>query len=176
MANDTGKSGQSGQASNDTKPRRMSLGLRVVFFMSLALNLAIAGIVAGFVLRGGPDRDGPKHIRDVVAPYTQALSKEDRRELGRKFFREARAGLSREELHARIRAEYNEALDLLRTEPFDRNGFGAVLERQNMRAEDRNRKGQAFLIDHVAGMSAAERAAYAARVAEALERGKRDRK
>ncbi|MGY3439321.1 MULTISPECIES: periplasmic heavy metal sensor [unclassified Marinovum] len=159
-----------------TPARRMSLGLRVVFFLSLAVNLGIAGVVAGFVWNGGPREGMPRNARDAVAPYTQALRREDRQDIGRKLFRDMRAEGSRDEMRARVRAEYQEALGLLRAEPFDVDAFSAVLQRQNERAAARQARGQAALVAHVAAMSVDDRAAFADRVAEALEHGGRKRK
>lgn len=159
-----------------TPARRMSLGLRVVFFLSLAANLGIAGVVAGFVWNGGPPDGPPRNARDAVAPYTQALRREDRQEIGRKLFRDMRSEGSRDEMRARARTEYQEALAVLRAEPFDADAFSAVLKRQNDRAAARQARGQSALVAHVAAMSVDERAAFANRVAEALEQGGRKRK
>lgn len=151
-------------------PRRMSPGLRVVFFLSLATNLLIVSLVAGFLLRGGPQGAPPRHVRDVVAPYTAGLSREDRREIGRKLYRDLRQEGSRGELRERARAEYREALDLLRADPFDAAAFAEVLNRQSARAAQRQQRGEDALVEHLAGKSLEERTAYADRVAEVLER------
>ena len=139
-------------------PRRMSPGLRIVFFLSLATNLLIVSLVAGFL------------VRDVVAPYTAGLSREDRREIGRKLYRDLRQEGSRGELRERARAEYREALDLLRADPFDAAAFAEVLNRQSARAAQRQQRGEDALVEHLAGKSLEERTAYADRVAEVLER------
>ncbi|WP_323765440.1 periplasmic heavy metal sensor [Marinovum sp.] len=162
--------------ADDLKSRRISPGLRIVLFLSLAANLAIAGVVAGFVLTGGPGKPPPRNPRDAVAPYTQALTRDDRRALGRQLFAEMRKEGTREDLRARARAEYREALEALRAEPFDPAGFAEVLARQNERAAERQQRGQDILVSHVAAMSPEDRAGFADRVAAALERGDRDRK
>lgn len=159
-----------------TPPRRMSAGLRVVFFLSLALNLLIAGLALGFVLRGGPDAPPPRDTRTAVAPYTDSLSREDRREIGRRLFRDMRADGAHRDMRDRARAEYLEALTLLRAEPFDEVAFDDLLSRQNARAADWQMRGQSLLVAHIAQMSAEERAAFADRVAENLERRRKRRK
>jgi len=164
------------QAPQPSRPRRMTPGLRIVFFLSLAMNVLIVSVVAGFLLRG--DRDGapPRNARDMVAPYTAALSREDRREIGRKIFQGLRQEGPRRDLRERARAEYEEALDILRADPFDASAFAEVLGRQSSRAADRQKRGEEVLLRHLETMSSAERAAYADRVEEALERSKSKRR
>ncbi|WP_417523204.1 periplasmic heavy metal sensor [Marinovum sp.] len=162
--------------ADDIQTRRISPGLRIVLFLSLAMNLAIVGVVAGFLWNGGPGKPPPRSPRDAVAPYTQALTRADRQAIGKQLFAEMRKEGPRSELRARARAEYAEALAVLRAEPFDAEAFAAVLERQNARAAARQQRGQDVLVSYVAGMSAEERAAFADRVAEALERDKNRQK
>ena len=165
-------------ASPDPESRpRMSRGIRIVLFLSLALNLLVVGLVAGFIFRGGPDGRPPKHVRDAVAPYTAALERGDRREIGRRIYRSLRAEGSREAMRAEMRAEYTKALTLLRAETFDADAFADVIARQTTRAADRQKFGQRELVRHLSEMTTEERRAYAQRVAEALERfGRRERR
>ena len=162
--------------ADNTKPRRILPGLRVVLFLSLAMNLAIVGLVAGFLLTGGPGKAPPRNPRDAVAPYTQALTRDDRKAIGREWFREMRKEGPREAVRERARAEYREALAVLRAEPFDAGAFAEELDRQNARAAARQQRGQEILVSYVAAMSPEGRAAFADRVAEALERGDRRHK
>ncbi|MDA7427967.1 periplasmic heavy metal sensor [Primorskyibacter aestuariivivens] len=156
---------------------RMSRGIRIVLFLSLALNLVVVGIVAGVIFRGGPDGHPPKHVRDAVAPYTAALDRGERREIGRRIYRSLRTEGSRDALREAMRAEYAEALTLLKADSFDADAFAAVIARQTARAADRQKIGQRELVRHLSEMTADERRAYAARVAEALERfGRRARR
>ena len=67
-------------------------------------------------------------------------------------------------------------LAVLRAEPFDAGAFAEVLDRQNARAAARQQRGQEILVSYVAAMSPEGRAAFADRVAEALERGDRRHK
>lgn len=166
MASETPKPASS-QAGGSTgrSPRWM----RWLLFGSLALNLAVVGIVAGGVLRhGGPDRNGPPRGRDFIAPYTSAFSDSQRRELGRELF----ASFERKRGDARPPAPfraYRETLELLRAEPFDRAGFEQVLSAQDARAAERQKMGQQVLVDYVSGLSPDERAAYANRLEMKLD-------
>lgn len=147
------------------RPRRR-LALRILFFVSLALNLLVAGLVIGAVLthgRGGPHAGPP---RDPGMPYTRALSEEDRREL----FHAMRDAMRATRPDRRdYDAAYARAVQLLRSEPFDGAAFGAALEDQNAGARMAQEIGRDVLVAHLSGMSPEARAAYADRLQEVLE-------
>lgn len=139
--------------------------LRIVLFASLALNLAVAGMFAGFLLKG-PPRHG--HDRDPVAPYTRAFDEEQRGEVWqtlRQRYRADRAADGRPD----VLGEYRAALDALRAEPFDAEGFGRVLAEQGARADERRQRGETVLLDYVTALSPEDRAAYADRLEVVLE-------
>lgn len=159
------------RSAPDPKARPgMSRGIRAVLFLSLALNLVVVGIVAGVLFRGGPYGPPPRHMRDAVVPYTAALAPRDRRAIGRRIFRSLRAEGSRDALRDEMRADYAEALRLLRAARFDADAFAAVIARQTARAAERQKTGQRELVRHLSELTVDERRDYAARVAEALER------
>ena len=68
-------------------PKSSRLWVRVLLVVSLALNLLVIGAVAGVIIKGGPFKHGgPPHMaQGGVGPLTQALSKEDRRAIGREM-------------------------------------------------------------------------------------------
>ncbi|MFZ5965323.1 periplasmic heavy metal sensor [Thalassococcus sp. BH17M4-6] len=147
---------------------RMKFWLRLVLFASLALNLVIVGIVAGFVLRGGPDhRDGPRG-RDGAVRYSRALT-EDQRDALRRDLRAAFRG-DRRAVAAEIAGDFRAAVEVLRADPFDRAAFDAVMARQDTRAEARQQTGRQALLDVVSGMSTEERQAYADRLSDQIDR------
>ena len=146
------------------KKTRTPLWMRGLLLGSLALNLAVAGIVAG---RHGPERFEPPRGRDFVTPYTRAFTPEQRRELGAQL--RARFERGRDERPPPF-ADYRQALDLLRREPFDRAGFEAALAAQDGRAAARQQMGQQVLAEYMAGLPPAARAAYADRLQEDLDR------
>lgn len=145
---------------------RMSRGLRLLLFTSLALNLAVAGLVAGFVLRAPFDGPPPRPDR-VAGALTFALSDQDRREIGRSVFRELRNdGVERRSR----RDDYARILGALRAEPFDVGEVESVLSAQLQDSLRFQSAGQRALLDHVAGMSAEDRRAFADRLEEGLAR------
>ena len=88
--------------------------IKIALAVSVALNLAVAGLAAGAWLREGHSRGMPRDMS--FGPFTEALSDADRRELRRALgdrapgFREARQ---------EMRADLTTLLATLRAEPFD---------------------------------------------------------
>lgn len=153
--------------------RRTPLWMRVVLLVSLALNLAVVGVVAGLLAGGRPD--------GVAAPrgaatglYLRALPEEHREAM--------REGLRREGGQFRIdraalRAETAATLAALRAEPFDAVAFAARIAQQRQTLADRVSAGDRLLVERLAAMTPEERRAYADRLEETLGRfgrGRRD--
>ena len=70
-------------------------GLKIALAVSVALNLAVAGVVVGAWMKDGPSRGMPRDLS--FGPFSEALGPEDRRALRKALaerapgFREARA-------------------------------------------------------------------------------------
>ncbi|MEM6384959.1 MAG: periplasmic heavy metal sensor [Pseudomonadota bacterium] len=147
------------------KPRRW---LMPALFVSVAVNLLIAGLVAGAFL----SPDGPRHkngenqraIRGVLGePFFQALPKQERAAMVMQMIGnrdEFRRG--REELRTGV----ENFLNALRAETFDRTAAERLLNEQRRAANQRQDLGEVLLLDRLEAMSAAERSAYA----DALEK------
>ncbi len=149
--------------SNSTK------GLRVALALSVAVNLAVLGLVAGVMLRDGPGMRGAM-VRDLgFGPYTEALRPEDRKALRRALFEKAPEILeTRRMMHEDMQA----LLGLLRAEPFDGPAFRNRMETQHERMEHQLQLGQGLLQDFIAAMPAAERRAFADRLEAGLRHHK----
>jgi uncharacterized membrane protein len=133
----------------------------VLLVGSLALNLLVLGAGAGLWLRFGGDRLPPGAS-------------------GGAFFREMPPDLRRE-MRAQVRGTLRSGgfdrrdtvrkiLTAIRADPFDPAEVGTLMAAQAEALQDGQRRLTAVWLDQLAGMSAAERAAYAARVEEALRR------
>jgi uncharacterized membrane protein len=144
-------------------PRRMRW-LKIALVVSLALNLAVAGLVAGAALKGRPDAGG----RDGLWPYSRALPEPYRGDLMRALRDSRRDWIADREALGSTRAELAAALV---AEPFDAAAVTALLARQRDRFTALADRGAALLVEQIARMSPEERRAYA----EALERGPRGR-
>lgn len=146
-----------------------------LLFGSLAMNLAVVGLVAGVAFGGGkfgpPRMHGPD--KDAVAPFTRAFTADQRdalrKSLRQSFFenRGERGGIVQ---------DYREALDVLRTEPYDRERMDTLLDQQSARGQSRRQKGQLVLSEFLAGLTAEERATYADRLEEEIANFARRRK
>lgn len=131
---------------------------------SIALNLVLAGMLGGIVLRGGPDGG---LMRAAMGSLPGELRRELRQE-GRAAFR----SLRRDPDTRKARADL---LAALRAEPFDETAFRAGLDAAQARLVQIGDRMQTALLAHVAAMSAAERRAMADRLAHRTERLKDQR-
>ena len=151
-----------------TKPNN-GKGLRIALALSVAVNLAILGLVAGVLLRDGPGMRGAM-VRDLgFGPYTEALRPEDRKELRRELFEKAP---EIRETRRLMREDMQALLGLLRAEPFDGAAFHDRMEAQQERMEHQLQLGQDLLQDFIAAMPADERRAFADRLEAGLHHHK----
>lgn len=144
---------------------------RVLLVVSLALNLLVAGAVAGAFLSGGKDRGGDRRAesRLPMGPYARAFPKEDRAELRRAF--EARKPWFDEQRTA-LRGAAEELVQVLRAEPFDPVALRAVLARQTEKQTEIRAEGQKIFAERLVAMTNAQRQRFADRVEKGLRRGK----
>ena len=144
---------------------------RVVLFVSLALNLAVIGIIGGAVLgRFGPGHGGLS-ARDVgFGLFNEALTEQDRKDLRRAYVK-AKPNLRAE--RRQMREDLQGILTLLRASPFDPAALKTTLDLGVARLAERQSLGQTILLDHLAKMSPEDRAAFAERLETSLKR--RDR-
>lgn len=145
----------------------MSRGLRVLLFASLALNLLVVGLAIGAglamrhaVLPGAPGFDRPGGL------LAAALSREDRRAIGRALFR---TGALRRPGPDEIRAEYAPVIEALKAVPYDGAAVRAAIDHQLAAAGARAELGRDMLLERLSAMSDAERAAYAERLQDLLD-------
>lgn len=137
--------------------------------VSLAINLAIAGLVAGAMLREG----GPMQTRMITADlgfgsFTDALSKDDRAKLRTAFLT---ASPEMRDARRAMRADFSELLAKLREVPLDVEGLRSTFDRQTKRTSDRLKLGQQLIFDLMVGMTDDARQAFADRLEENLAKG-----
>ncbi len=151
-------------------PVRSGRGLRIALALSVALNLAVVGLVIGVALRGPPMP--PMAVRDLgFGPFAAALTEDDRRAL-RDAFRSQKPDLRAE--RRAMRADLEAVSVALRADPFAPEDLKAALARGAARTADLLRVGQGLLLDHVLAMTPEARQALADRLDAALARGPRD--
>ncbi|WP_010141908.1 periplasmic heavy metal sensor [Oceanicola sp. S124] len=156
----------SGSEPPEPAPRaRLGTGLRILLFASLALNLAVVGLVIGLLSR--TPFKGPPRPDQVAGALTFALSEPDRRAIGREIFREMRA---QGEGRPNRREEYARVLAALRAEPFQPEDLAQVFALQRDTAMRFQQAGQKALMSRILLMSQDERMAFADRLEEGLQR------
>ena len=153
------------------KPRNR--WIKPVLFISLTLNLLVAGIVAGHLL--APDkrdkRDFDRAARGVIGePFFRALPDKDRRAL----FADVVKDRSRiKESRDSLRQRFDAFLAALRADPYDPEDVARLLLEQRQAAVGRQEIGEALLMKRLENMTVEERKAYADRLEDGLKRFKR---
>lgn len=147
-------------ASQPVKPK-LSLGLRVVFGVSLALNLLVVGALVGASLRPGPLLRDMQPRADLGRVLYKELPREERRALRREVRKTVDRNILRQ---ASVASELYEAL---RADPFDPDVVRQLMDRQARALQ----MGQSAMRDGwlnvLSRMTAEERMAYAERLREA---------
>jgi uncharacterized membrane protein len=140
--------------------------VRIALAVSVALNLAVVGVVAGAALKHG---GGHEMERDIgFGPFSEALSREDRRALRGQILQRAPELRS---VRKEMQADTQSLLAVLRAEPFDAAGLTAVMETQRVRMAGRLELGQTVLRDFLIAMTPEARKDFADRLEARLKGG-----
>lgn len=140
---------------------------RLLLALSLGLNLALAGLVAGLLLRGPGDsrRALPPHLHyalSLPAPYRQEL---------RQTLRASRGDW--EGLRIRLADRREAFATALVANPFELQGVAEVLAQEGDLAQALSERSAEMLLAQIARMSPGDRAAFAESV---LEKSREDRR
>jgi uncharacterized membrane protein len=155
----------------NTASRRIPRWIKIALGLSLAVNLAVVGVVAGAAFRG-PPKDPRPGVSGYATAYIKALPREDRHAILQKVRKSGGQGrLSGDER----RALFDEMLAALRAQELDRAVITDVLNKQKAASLGVQSGVQDQWIALVAGMSKDERLIYADAVQEVLDR-KRERR
>lgn len=148
-----------------TPSRRLKIALAV----SVALNLAVAGMVAGAFLKDGHQRGMPRDLS--FGPFSEALSPDDRRAL-RKALIDRAPGLPKSREAAQ--AELGDLLAALRAAPFQPEAVASALAAIEARNAGRLELGRSLIEERITQMSEADRLAFADRLEKGMHRRPRD--
>ena len=149
--------------SQETKQKTgMKRWIKVIFALSLALNLIIVGLVAGAafrIKRFGP----PPHVtmEGPGSPVLRALDMEDRREVGRSIRKSYRDIAPSSEAE---KARYQQIVDLIAADPLDLEAIGQASMALDDRISQRRLIAREAWLDKVASMPLDARKAYADRI------------
>jgi Spy/CpxP family protein refolding chaperone len=142
-------------------------GLRIALAVSVALNLAVLGMVAGAALHGGGMMGWRDGVRELgFGPFTEALDRDQRDALRRAFF--AKAPDFRNARQA-MRVDTQALLTALRAEPFDPAALSAIMEAQRQRLIGQLDLGQGLMRDFLIAMAPEARHAFADRLEQRLQ-------
>jgi uncharacterized membrane protein len=145
-------------------------GLRIALAVSVALNLAVAGIVAGALLRDGPRG---RYIRELdFGPYSEAFSPIDRAAMRDAFLSR---DVNMRDMRDQMRSEGAALVALLRAETLDLTKLTALMQAQQGRLLDRINLGRELVAERIAAMSAQERRNFADRLERAFQHPMRGR-
>ena len=147
-------------ASTDLKPRNL---WKILFGISLALNLLIVGALGGAMLRVGK---GPvvKH-RASGNLYMRALNFEDKKALRKELFKNKD---SPKVIRAKEHSSYSSAVKILRKYPFDRKAFEDLLDQQTKYSKSRPSSARTVLITQIENMTKEERLIYSKRLEDLI--------
>ncbi len=153
--------------SDNPAPKRK--WMPIVLVISLALNLLVAGVVLGAVLRfrGGDHAGAPPGFGPALY---HALPKSERKAL-----RGELSGLRGKGSHRR-KQDFGELSQALRVVPFDPAAVQALLEQQAQATADLQVALHQQWLAQVSAMSDDERAIYADRLEDVVKRGPRKHK
>lgn len=150
-------------------PPTISRGVKFALAISVALNLAVAGLAVGAWLGGGGHRGMPREMS--FGPFSEALDDSDRRAIRRALLE--RMGEFRAS-RAEARAEFEALLATLRADPFDPAALKAALVAIESRNAERLELGRTLIETRLIEMSTTDRQRFADRLEKGLRRGGRD--
>ncbi|WP_342068624.1 periplasmic heavy metal sensor [Yoonia algicola] len=149
-----------------TRPSRL---WRIVLVLSLALNLAVVGVVVGSAVSGRWGEGPPRSFDLGLGPVARALEPQERRAIGRKL-REDRS-LRGFDLRGRV----NLVVAALQAEPFDPDVLLALLAEQSQQIATVQATAQEVMLEQIVAMTPARRRAFADQVLEEMSRARRPR-
>ena len=145
--------------------------MRIVFFLSLAVNLLVVGALVGVLVTKPKTRHRSMHAsRNLVQPCIKALDPKDRQA----FQTEMAQSYKRSSGGQRIGAQTRKAaFELLTADLFVRANFSNHLTRQLDYIKTIQGAGVKILLTRIVAMNMAERLAYTARLETHMRRNGR---
>jgi len=156
--------------TGQTRPRRCPLWVKIALVISLVLNVAVIGLVAGQAMKGERKGRGTTgQIRWILTFVPEA-----RQDAARAFF-ETRRDEIRDLYRARGKT-MDEIVDAIRAEPFAPETLEAAIARRTANSTARRAIVEGGLVKLLSEFTPAERIEFADRMAEKLEAWKKRRR
>jgi uncharacterized membrane protein len=148
----------------------MRTGVRVLLIVSLAINLLVAGVIAGGLIMG-PMGGRPPGVDLTLGPFARALAPDDRRAIARDLMERADLGPMR---RSERQADLAELAAALRADPFDSAALAEIMARQRARVRSLEGAVEAAVLERLSAMTAEERAGVADRLEREMDHRHRD--
>lgn len=139
-------------ADESGKPRRL---WQIVLVCSLALNLAVAGVVVGAMASGRVGEGPPRSFDLGVGPVARALTPQERRQIGRSLRQD------RVLRNVDLRARMDQMVAVLNADPFEPETLRGLLAAQTAEMSQVQAQAQDALVATIAAMTPERRAAFA---------------
>lgn len=153
-------------ADKVTPRAKLSRRMRIVLVLSLALNLAVVGLIVGAGVAGRFGDRPPRSFDFGLGPVARALEQDERRAIGRELRRDgALRGYD-------MRQGANDMVAALRAEPFVPDALRELMALQAAHVAQLQRSAQDALMDQIAAMTPDRRAAFAEALDQELQRGR----
>jgi uncharacterized membrane protein len=139
---------------------------KIIFAISLAVNIAIIGAVGGATFKHSKNEyKGISKLKDrqIGSFYIRALNRDQKDELRRKIRSQI---INKKTIQANIEANRQETINILRSTEFNKNTFQKVFKAHAGKSLQRLEFAQKNLISIINSMSLEERLEYADRIAE----------
>ena len=149
--------------TDSTNLKRRNLW-KILFGISLALNLLLVGTLGGAFMRKGKGLTA-KHLASGFL-YMRALDFKDKRALRDEILRDKNG---RKLVKGKNQASFNSAVGILKNHPFDRVTFENLLDEQAKHARLRQSLARRALVNHIEKMTKEERLIYAQRLKDFID-------
>lgn len=146
------------------KAKKNRRAWRYVLVVSLALNVAIVGMVAGVMLRDRAFGHAPRGYEMSLGPLGQALSPNDRRAIGRALRNDPNLRPFEKDS---LRRNVQDFVMALKAQPYSEADLRAVIDQTRSRVGGVEAAATSALVARISEMTGAERNAFADRLAEA---------
>jgi uncharacterized membrane protein len=145
--------------------------MRIVFFLSLAVNLLVVGALVGVLVTKPKTRHRSMHAsRNLVQPCIKALDPKDRQAFQTEMVQSYKRSSGGQRIGAQTRKA---AFELLTADLFVRANFSNHLTRQLDYIKTIQGAGVKILLNRIVAMNMAERLAYTARLETHMRRNGR---
>jgi len=154
------------------KPSPKRRGMKIALAVSVALNLAVLGVVGGLALHGGPDGPGGMGVRDLgFGPFDEVLTPDDRANLRQSLVQKVGTLKSSRQ---QMMADGAAILTGLRADPYDAVALAAAMDAQAAHMTERLKLGNSVIRDYLVALPPQARHEIADRLEQRMRHGRGD--